>query len=294
MAGSRYDAPTPKLIRSEIGEGSAVNVEWEASGSSTYQVTAKGSVVIASWDKSGNPVFQADPTDVGCLRVTCSCPDGQRQRVSSLSSRKLVVCKHAKAALDSVLDEGARIDIMSQKQQRATEASQLVEQKENERKAQLKAQDEQLPGERQRIQHGLEKLGAEAVFEILKTRVETLDGLKALVQVFPTEIMPPKVSERCGRCQKDYDPQISSDRRCRIEHPYDKVRTEWDTSKKSWSCCGRCGKTFHLDGFHSWGKRKRDDPYDEGEYCFDGEHVPEKNYNPDKDPGMQFDNDGDY
>jgi hypothetical protein len=38
------------------------------------------------------------------VKVTCSCPDGQRQAALALSQNKSIVCKHGAAALESVLD----------------------------------------------------------------------------------------------------------------------------------------------------------------------------------------------
>ena len=40
--------------------------------------------------------------------------------------------------------------------------------------------------------------------------------------------------------------------------------------------CRRCGKDFGLDGFHSWGKRGRNDPEEEGDYCFETTHIPQE------------------
>ena len=90
--------------------------------------------------------------------------------------------------------------------------------------------------------------------------------------------MPPKKSIRCGRCKNEYDPQVKSDLICREEHPDDRVKRCWDTSKKSWSHCRRCDKTFYLDGYSSWGKRRRDDPEEEGRYCYEMTHVPDDEY----------------
>eukprot|EP00563_Minutocellus_polymorphus_P020753 CAMPEP_0197715744 /NCGR_PEP_ID=MMETSP1434-20131217/856_1 /TAXON_ID=265543 /ORGANISM="Minutocellus polymorphus, Strain CCMP3303" /LENGTH=70 /DNA_ID=CAMNT_0043299953 /DNA_START=29 /DNA_END=242 /DNA_ORIENTATION=- len=69
----------------------------------------------------------------------------------------------------------------------------------------------------------------------------------------------------------------------------------WDTSKKSWEHCRRCGKDFALDGFHSWGKRRRDDPETEGPYCYETTHVPGKEgYDANNDPIMEGMDDIDY
>ena len=106
--------------------------------------------------------------------------------------------------------------------------------------------------------------------------------------------MPTKRTVICGRCEKEYDPQVSGDNVCREEHPYDFVKTMWDGSKKSWSHCRRCGKDFGLDGFHSWGKRGRNDPEEEGDYCFETTHIPRDEYDPDEDSIMQGLDTSDY
>ena len=112
---------------------------------------------------------------------------------------------------------------------------------------------------------------------LLQERMDTTDGLQALTQLFPPDILPPKQTQWCPRCEKEYDPQIPADNLCRKEHPLDRVREMWDTSKKSWNECEDCGKTFGLNGFHSWGRRRRDDPQEEGDYCFEyGRHQEEE------------------
>jgi len=123
IAGSRHSANTPQLIRSEVNDDTSVDFEWQAVGSSIYRVTAKGMLTGSSID---------------AFKVVCSCPDGDRQRDASRISKKLYVCKHGKAALDSVIDTARRIS---------------------------------------------------------QTK----------------EVMPAKCTFICGRCEKEYDPQVSGD-----------------------------------------------------------------------------------
>lgn len=103
--------------------------------------------------------------------------------------------------------------------------------------------------------------------------METVDGLKAMAQVFDSTTFPPKQTKKCKRCKKEYDPQIPSQLVCQVEHPWDQVKTEWDGSKKSWSHCNVCDRDFGLEGFHPCSRRVND-PYDDGPYCFEGEHDP--------------------
>lgn len=276
VAGSRHSAGAPELIRSNVDDDNTVSFEWKAVGSSVYTIIAKGSVTIVGWDVHGHPKFDS-------FEVECSCPDGERQRTISQQRGKLYVCKHAKAALDSVVDPNGKANFEAQKRGHMEEATR-----------QKRLQEEELPGERARIEHGLSKRSADEIVTIIKERVMTVEGLEALVTLFPPDVMPAKTTQKCGRCKKEYDPNIQSELICRLEHPFDRVRTEWDGSKKSWSHCRRCDKTFGLDGFHSWGKRRRNDPVEEGDYCFEGKHVPEEGYDESTDPVMLDMNDGDY
>ena len=54
-------------------------------------------------------------------------------------------------------------------------------------------------------------------------QAKTLEGLKVLAALFPADAMPAKATTRCTRCHMDYNPQLPSDRACRIEHPDDQV-----------------------------------------------------------------------
>ena len=92
VAGSRHTAGTPQLIRSEVNDGDeSVDFRWQAVGSSIYTVTAQGALT-------------GSDDGVNDFKVICSCPDGDSQRAASRTSNRRYVCKHAKAALDSVID----------------------------------------------------------------------------------------------------------------------------------------------------------------------------------------------
>jgi len=288
VAGSRHSVPSPDLTRSDV-DGTSADFEWKAIGSDVYKVVAKGSVVIIGWSGDGRPRFDSES-----FHATCSCPDGARQRVESINSGKVYVCKHAEAALDSVLDSAAANEIESQRKARAAEATVVKNYHVAYQETQRKEQDAKFPGERKRIEHGLSKRSADEIMTLLKESVTTVDGLEALAKLFPKETMPAKTTTRCGRCKKEYDHNIPSDQICRIQHPCEKVDTEWNGSKKSWDHCRNCDKTFNLNGFHSWGRRGRNDPFDEGEYCYEDQHVPEVGYDAENDPTIQMLDESDY
>lgn len=288
VAGSWHTAGTPDRIRSEV-DGTTVDFAWRAVGSSVYNVTAKGAVKVTGMTSDGLPIF-----DYESFSVRCSCPDGERQHASSQATQRLYVCKHAKSSLDSVLDPSAIAELTIKAEEAAAKAKAEAERRATCEKEQRTLQDRDMPGERERIEYGLSKRSDAAIVSMIKEATKTAEGLEALTKVFPKEVMPPKKAVKCGRCGKEYDPQVASDTVCREEHPYDRSRTMWDTSKKSWEHCRRCNKDFNLDGFHSWGKRKRDDPEDEGPYCYETTHVPEDEYDADNDPIMENLDNSDY
>ena len=244
--------------------------------SSVYSVTATGSVVIQEWNDLG-PRF-----DYSQFTVVCSCPDGSRQLDCS-DSDTLYVCKHAKSALDSVCDPKATKSLQQTRKDKIARYKEEKAQREEYLMDQRREQDKLFPGERERIDHGLSKRTDKEIAKLVKQSVQTVEGLEALVKLFPPSVMPAKKSIVCGRCKQVYDPQVQSDLICREEHPFDRVRTEWNGSKKSWDHCRRCDKTFNLNGFNTWGKRRRDDPQEEGEYCYETTHVPQDEYNESKD-----------
>ncbi len=58
-----------------------------------------------------------------------------------------------------------------------------------------------------------------------------------------------------------------------MEHSGEHVSRQWDDPKHSYSECSICGKTLHLDGYSSFGRKRKKDPYKQGQYCWEGEHV---------------------
>lgn len=245
--GSRHDAPTPKLVDFDLRDDGAVTVEWRATGSSTYAVTARGKVCVTV-DASGR-------VQRGGLDVQCSCPDGERQRSTTSS-----LCKHAYAATQSVLDPDAD-DAIERLRSRAAAAARAVE----------AAQDTELPGERGRITNALDRLPPKEVVQLVRDSLRSIDGLRAIAaHIFPPEIAPAPNVLHCLRCDEDFDPAFAGRNACKMLHPDDFVKTCWDGSKKSWRHCRRCDANFHLDGFHSCGKQSMSD---DGEYCFQGEHT---------------------
>lgn len=91
-------------------------------------------------------------TDQQGLNVSCSCPDGQRQALVSRTRGRLIVCKHAAAALESVLDANPVEEEKRQQHQAKKRREREHAAKEQECKRQRQLQDEQLPGERERLE----------------------------------------------------------------------------------------------------------------------------------------------
>ena len=91
-AGSRHTAPLPKLIKSHV-DGQNFDFEWKAKGSQgkSYEVWARGCIKNKSWKG---------------MSLYCECPDYGEQYFNTEETgwRILYVCKHLKAALDSVCD----------------------------------------------------------------------------------------------------------------------------------------------------------------------------------------------
>ena len=82
-----------------------------------------------------------------------------------------------------------------------------------------------MPGERERIEYGLSKRSNDDIVKLVKGASKTVEGLEALTKIFPKELMPAKRTVVCGRCEKEYDPQVPGDNVCREEHPYEFVKT---------------------------------------------------------------------
>lgn len=271
--GSWHSAPTPTLLRSEV-RAAAFDFEWSASGTKVYKVTATGAFRKSAAAPGG--------LQLQSLEVKCSCPDGEKQLLASSTGGKLYVCKHGAAALRTVQDpavtavEAAEAKIRDQQAakeaaklaaERATLAAKLV--------AEHVKQEEQMPGERARIEYGLTKREAGDVVKLLLSGLRTVDGLRAAATLFPPSAFPPPSIRHCRRCGADYDLNIPAQLACQLEHPEDHVRTHWEDSKHCYEECGKCGKTFNLQGYSDFGYRKRSDPTEGGPYCWEGTHKPE-------------------
>lgn len=254
--GSHHHTSIPALKSFELNDDGNVEVEWEARGSSVYKVAARGALKLASWDAGNAPRYKG-------LVVKCSCPDGARRYVVALERGTLVLCKHAYAALETVVDTEAEkqlvVTIRERKELKAAEEAKAKKQ-----------QGEEMPGERERLEYGMSKMSSSQIIAILRKAIGSVDGLQNVGAIFTRNVMPPKQAKHCARCKEDYGPQFVEDNVCRIYHPSEATRTMWDGSKKSWEHCERCGGNFDLDGFHSWG---RNDVSDDGDYCFEGEHT---------------------
>eukprot|EP00750_Incisomonas_marina_P030157 INCI7322.1.p1 GENE.INCI7322.1~~INCI7322.1.p1 ORF type:complete len:170 (+),score=35.29 INCI7322.1:117-626(+) len=124
-------------------------------------------------------------------------------------------------------------------------------------------QQAEIPGERQRIEHGLRIMKAERVVDLLLDNLNTMEGLRHAAALITVSSMPAPQTRHCVRCDKSYDPQYAEARVCRMLHPDQKVRQEWDGSKISWYNCRRCNGNF--DGHN---KSDCDD-----EWCFVGAHT---------------------
>lgn len=268
VKGSRHSAPCPVLKSSEVEEEDGAgqcHFVWEAKGSSggSYEIKATGKLEM-ELDKHDKPVGRG-------LQVTCSCPDGERQAAASLTQNKIVVCKHGAAALESVLDEEAAErhgdDMLLLRQERATEAERRRQ--EEERAAQ--EQERVMPGERARIEYGLSgALSDQEIKKCLNDACKSVEGLRALAVVFPESCVPVPQTKYCVRCKEHYDERFQEQKVCRMEHPYEHCSTEWDGSKISWQHCYRCDGDFGVPDSY---QRRRNAPYDVGEWCFQGEHT---------------------
>ena len=235
IAGPWHTAVKLELIKS-IVECDGVDFAWKSVGSSIYSVTAKGSLVITEWNAfSGDPKF-----DRNKFTVVCSCPDGVHQNKRNAMPTDmfvpidaLYVCEHAKAALDSVCDPKATKCIREEKKAKIQELKALQAERSKHLRDQRVQQDKRFPGERERIMHGLSKRNVVEIAKLVKEGAATVEGLEALIKLFPASIMPPKKSIRCGRCKNEYDPQVKSELICREEHPDDRVNRCRDTLKNS-------------------------------------------------------------
>ena len=272
-AGSYHTTSLPPTLISSSVDGDSVSFEWTApgSGSAVYKVTAIGSVVFSGWDDEvGAPHY-----DRSKLAVRCTCPSGKEQRMNTLRSGKvLYVCKHARSALDGVCDPDGTKAIEGMRRERV----ELL-------KREKDRQEEEHPGERARITALLAGKTYEEIADALQAALKTFAGLSSLTALFPaspSSALPSPTLKTCGRCSTDYDPNGNpASLVCRKYHPDDSVNMVWESSKKCYSECGDCGRTFGLDGYNSWTKNG---PREEGDTCYETEHVPLEEYDGSNDP----------
>lgn len=261
--GSRHSADPPTLKKSTVAADGSVDFRWVAMGSNgSYIITAKGKLACSVDVYSGKPSYTG-------LNVICSCPDGELQNVATLKSGKLIVCKHGAAALELVLDKEAA-NTLKNKRRKMTLDVKMARQREEEENL-CNAQEAELPGERARLEYGIDALGSEQVVELIKKSMGTLEGLRTVATLFPDSIMPAPNTKYCVRCKKTYDNRFLSQRLCQIPHPEGECNAVRD-KHRSWKHCEKCDKTFYVTGEYNFGK---DRIIDEGEWCFEGEHLPD-------------------
>ena len=99
-------------------------------------------------------------------------------------SKKLYVCKHGKAALDSVIDTATQ-DKSNAERKRAVKAAKEAEQHQKYLEEQRTIQNRDMPGERERIEYGLSKRSDRIIVILTKVPSKTLEGLKALKKNIP-------------------------------------------------------------------------------------------------------------
>ena len=142
VKGSWHSAPTPELVHFFLAEDMVVDAKWRAMGSSIYSTTASGQLKLSSSASLTGPVYEG-------LSVQCSCPDGDRQQLATLTdkNKRLFVCKHAASALSSVMDPVAiaAFQRLADDTKKAYEAMQAGAQAAAE--AMRRRQDDEMPGE---------------------------------------------------------------------------------------------------------------------------------------------------
>lgn len=252
QVGSSHTCSEPILTRSNVDADGMVDFAWEAHGSSVYDVKAWGKVTFAGW-RGLVPRYKG-------LFASCSCPSGRDQCLAPLS-----VCKHGRHALASVLDPAAEAELSSKISRRKNEQKAMPE------ISTRRAEEKELAGERKRIENGLAKLSPAAIVAALQQAIKTADGLRAASRLFSPDVMPAKNTRHCVRCDRQYDLGFAEDLVCRVEHPEQRCSTRWDTSKKHWRECDKCGGCFNINGFSRFGRASG--PIDDGPYCFEGPHT---------------------
>lgn len=269
VCGSRHAFSGAELVSATALGSGRVRLEWEAQGSSTYTIIAEGDVsrTVSATSRDGFHYAGLD--------VTCSCPDGARQAAATATrdnEGRVTVCKHAWSALQTAVDKAAaeKASAANAEDLRAS-ARAKIEEAEASARAE---QDTRLPGERERILNGLDKLPAKDVVRLIREAVvSSADALASAVALFPPAVMPAPSTSTCLRCGESFDANIRADRVCRIRHPHECVSTHWDNSKQCYDSCARCERDFNLVGYNSFGRRRVNDPYDGGDYCYEGVHT---------------------
>uniref|UniRef100_A0A7S2P2S8 Uncharacterized protein n=1 Tax=Leptocylindrus danicus TaxID=163516 RepID=A0A7S2P2S8_9STRA len=229
---------------------------------------------VQNYSKGEIGIFDRDDDDEEIkytgLVVRCSCPDGDRQAVKCLKTGELWVCKHAAAALDGVLDTATEAEVLNREKRALEQAAENKRKRQKYESEQRQLQNESMPGERERILHGLKCLNAKDIVEAIKEKIKSVEGLKMVSGVFTNDVMPLPRMKFCVRCNENYDDQYKDQRVCRVMHPEHCTREKWDGSKKSWTECERCRKSFNCSGMH---ELDRNAIYDQGIWCFEGEHT---------------------
>ena len=101
-------------------------------------------------------------------------------------SKKLYVCKHGKAALDSVIDTATQDKSNAERKQRAAKAAHKgAEQHQKYLEEQRTIQNRDMPGERERIEYGLSKRSDRDIVNLIKGASKTVEGLEALKKNIP-------------------------------------------------------------------------------------------------------------
>ena len=262
---SRYGSSTPAIQCFSRDEAGCIDATWNVSGStsSPYVVTVKGKVNVSFQKTNYRGKLGVDPVYAG-LAVCCSCPSGVEQEShNNMPMRScLNVCKHANSVLQKMIDSQAvryEDSMLKNEQAKFEVAAAKIS----------RLQEDTMPGERARIEHGLKSQSSEKIVAFIKEKLDSIDGLQKVAALFDTNMMPTPQIQRCLRCKKDFDPQFSDGQSCKIDHKSEVTR--WRGSKVSWSECdpedGGCGKTWNLYG------EARKYVWDEGEYCFKGRHT---------------------
>ena len=149
-----FDKSGLTLVESATADNGSASFMWEARGSSVYVVKAPGRVLGAAHGYAG-------------LRAECSCPDGVRQKQAS-GGVIPSVCKHGNAALETVLDPKAVATHRAQLKAHLRNAEVAAAAAEQMRHQVQVEQDQELPGERDRIEHGLDQMKPEDVISQLR------------------------------------------------------------------------------------------------------------------------------